>query len=885
MTAARRFRAWCIRLYGLFRPSHTHGRITDEIESHLQLHIDDNLRQGMSSRKARREAILMLGGIESTRQQYRERATLPRLDNLIEDSRFALRQLRRNPGFAITAVLMLALGIGASVAIFAFVDAALLKPLPYPDPDRLLVVTESVKLLGPADVSYPDYLDWKRDNSVFQSLDVWTGSGALLNTPSGTVPVPGLGVSNSFFRTLGVHPLLGRDFRPGEDIQGAGDVTVLSFIGWHKWFNARPDIIGQKITLMGSPFTVVGVLPENFDFAPRGGPEFFFPLKPVGNCLTNRSCHSLQGVGRLKDGVTLATARSQMESIAAALEQRYPGSNRGQSAFVEPLSEEIVGNFRPILVTLLCGSVLLLTIACVNVANLLLVRSESRRREIAVRGALGASRTRLAAQFLVESAMLVFLGAGLGIGFAYTLVHTLLRLIPKFLMSHMPFFRDLKLSSHTWAFACLVSFAALCIFSLTPLLRLPLGDIRQGLAEGGRSAAGRLWRRLGANLVVLELAVAVVLLVGAGLLGKSFYQLLHVEVNFHPDHLAMIDVMIPPTLYHNSDELVRIQRDLIQRVETLPGVSSAGITSVPPLSFNGNTDWIRFVGRPYHGEHNEVNEREISPEYMKTLQVRLLRGHLFTDTADTTHPKVALINKSLARTYFPGEDPVGQRIGDDGLSSGSIKEIVGVVDDLKEGALDSQMMPAVYYPMYQSPDDGFTLMVRTAQPPATILQELVNTVHSINRGFGTSDPITMEERTSQSPAAYLHRSAAWLIGGFAVVALVLSIVGIYGVISYSVSQRTREIGVRMALGAQRTTVHRLVMREAGRLTIVGLVLGLAASVSLATLIQKLLFATQAWDITTLIAVSAILGSAALLASYLPARRAAAANPVDALRAE
>lgn len=885
MKPLRKLRAWLIRLNGLLRPLRAHGRISDEIESHLQLHIDDNLRRGMSSTEARREAILMLGGIERTQQTYRERATLPRLENLIEDTRFALRQLRRNPGFALIAILMLMLGIGASVAIFAFVDAALLKPLPYPHPERLVGATESVKLLGLANLSYPDYLDWKRDNSVFQSLDVYTGGSGLLSTSSGPAPVPGLRVSNGFFRTLGVRPLLGRDFRPGEDLAGAGDVIILSFAGWHKWFNARPDIVGQKITFMGSLFTIVGVMPEEFDFAPRGGSEFYLPLKPVGGCLTNRACHSLAAVARLKDGVTLVMARSQMESIAAVLEQRYPGSNRGQGAFVEPLSEEVVGNYRPILLTLLCGSVLLLIIAYVNVANLLLVRSESRRREIAVRGALGASRARLAAQFLVESLMLVSLGAGLGIGVAYALVHTLLRLIPKFLMTRMPFFHGLDLSFHTLAFACVVSLAALCLFSLTPLFRLPPGDLREGLAEGGQGSASRLWRRVGANLVVLELAIAVVLLVGAGLLGKSFYRLLHVEVNFHPDHLAMVEVMIPPTLYHGNDDLIRIQRDLLQRVDALPGVISASTTSVPPLSFNGNTDWIRFVGRPYHGEHNEVNERDVSPDYMKTLQVRLLRGSLFTDTADTSHPKVVLINKTLARIYFPGEDPIGQRIGDDGLTPDSIKEIIGVVDDLKEGALDSQMMPAVYYPMYQSEDDDFTLIVRTAQPPATLLPELVKTVHTINHDFGTSDPTTMEERTSQSPAAYLHRSAAWLIGGFAVVALVLSVVGIYGVIAYSVSQRTREIGVRMALGAQRSAVHQLVMREASRLTIVGLILGLGASVSLATLIQKLLFATQAWDATILVVVSAVLGSAALLASYLPARRAASVNPVDALRAE
>jgi len=576
---------------------------------------------------------------------------------------------------------------------------------------------------------------------------------------------------------------------------------------------------------------------------------------------------------------------AEMQSIAAQLERQYPGDNRGQGAAVDPLSEIIVGDVRPILLTLLAGAGLLLMIACVNIASLLLVRSESRRREIAVRGALGASRARLMRQFLTEGVLLVALGTVLGLGLALATMRVISGLIPKFMMSRTPFLKGLGLNAHVLLFTGCIAFMAVILFAVTPLLRLPITAMRDGLTEGNRGSAGTLWRRFGANLVVLELAIAVVLLVGAGLLGKSFYKLLHVDANFNTDHLAMLDVMVPETLYPKDEDNVRLQRQIISRVGALPGVVSVGLTSTPPLSFNGNTDWIRFVGRPYNGEHNEVNMRDVSADYIKTLQAKLLRGRLFTDQEDGTKPKVVIINQTLAKMYFPNQDPIGQRFGNTDLNPKSIKEIVGVVDDIKEGSLDSDMWPAAYYPMYQDEDNYFTLMVRTSQSEASILPTLVSTIHAIDPGVGTAGPTTMRERTSQSPTAYLHRSSAWLVGGFAALALLLGVIGLYGVIAYSVTQRTREIGVRMALGAQRSSVHNLVMREAGRLTLVGIGVGLICSIGAATLMRKLLFGTAAWDVETLASVAAVLGASALLASYIPAHRAASVNPVDALRAE
>ena len=881
----RRFRAWIVRLCGVFPGARSQRRFADEIESHLQMHIDDNLRLGMNPEQARREAILKLGGVELTKQVYRERNTLPMIDDLLQDLRFALRQLRRSPGFTITAAIMLALGIGASVAIFAFVDAALLKPLPYREPARIAAVTESVKLFGRANLSYPDYLDWKRMNHSFSSFDIYGGGGGLLNTPTGALPVSSLRVTDGFFRTLGVTPFMGRDFYPGEDLPGTGDTVILSFEGWQKWLNGRPDAIGQKINLNGLPYTIVGVMPQSFDFAPRGGTQFWLPFHAKGECDLRRSCHGLEGIARLKDGVTMQAALSEMQAIAAQLEKLYPGDNRGQGAAVDPLSEIVVGDVRPILLTLLVGAGLLLVIACVNVSSLLLVRSESRRREIAVRGALGASRIRLIRQFMTEGIVLVTLGSLLGLGIAAVAMRVLISLIPKFMLARTPFLVGLGLNSHVLAFTAAIAFAAVILFAFTPVLRLPMTAMRDGLTEGSRGSAGTLWRRFGANLVVLELAIAVVLLVGAGLLGKSFYRLLHVDINFNPDHLATLGIMTPETLYPKDADSVRVQRQIVSRISALPGVQSVGLTSTPPVSFNGNTDWIRFVGRPYNGVHIEVNMRDVNADYIKTLQAKLLRGRLFTDTEDATKPKVVIINQTLAKMYFPGQDPIGQRFGNTDLAPNTIKEIIGVVDDIKEGSLDSEIWPAVYYPIYQDEDNYFTMIVRTSQSEDSMLPTLVSAIHGIDPGIGTADPIGFAERMRKGPTAYLHRFSALLVGGFAALAMILGVVGLYGVISYSVTQRTREIGVRMALGAPRSSVHGLVMREASRLAIVGIGVGILASVGAAMLMQKLLFGVAAWDAATLLSVAGVLGASAMLASYIPAHRAASVNPVEALRSE
>ena len=807
------------------------------------------------------------------------------MNGILQDFRYALRQLRKSPAFACTAVLVLTMGICASVSIFAFVDAALIKPLPYPNPNRLVFVTESVPMIPLANLSYPDYLDWKRLNQVFSSMDVYNGTGYLLNTPTGTEPVRGIRVSDGLFRTLGVTPALGRDFYAGEDLPSAPKTVILSYRTWQKRFGGRKDAVGEAVSLSGTPYTIVGVLPQSFQFALGENDEFWTPLHASGSCDLRRSCHGLMGIGRLKDGVSVEMALTEMKTIAHQLEQEYPNDNRGQGAAVLPLSEVIVKDIRPILLALLAGAGLLLVIACVNVSSLLLVRSESRKREIAVRGALGASRGRLVRQFITEGLVLMAAGSLLGLAAADGAMQILTRLISKDMMTSMPYLTGLGLNSHVLAFAGAIFLFAAALLSLPPIVRLPLSKMREGLTEGGRGYAGTLWRRFGMNLVVVELAIAVVLLVSAGLLGKSFYRLLHVEIGFQPDHLATVEVALSDVTYAKDEQVVAVQKQILSRVASLPGVESAGISNVLPVSFNGNTTWVRFVGRPYNGEHNEVNQRDVSPAFFYTIRAKLLQGRYFTEADDASKPRVVIINRTMANQYFPGEDPLGKRIGDTDLEPKSIKEIVGIIDDVKDGSLDSEIWPAVYYPFNQDGDTYFSVVVRTSQSEQSVLPALVAAVREIDPGIGTMNETTMTARISNSPSAYLHRSSAWLVGGFATLALLLGVIGLYGVIAYSVTQRTREIGVRMALGAQRSSVYQLIMKEAAWLAGAGIITGLVCSIAAASLMRGLLFGVRSWDATTLATVSVALAISALFASYIPARRAARVDPMVALRYE
>ncbi len=874
-----------LRLRSLFSRTRVDRELDEELRYHVERQIEEDIAAGMTREEARLAALRSIEGFEQKKEECRDMRGLNLLDNLHQDVRFAIRQLRNNPGFTCTAIAMLALGMCASVSIFAFVDAALLKPLPYRNPGRLVGVFESVPLFPQSNLSYPDYLDWKKLNKVFSSMDAYQGSGFMLSTPAGTERAYGARVSDGFFRTLGIVPVLGRDFYAGEDLSAAPRTVILSYGVWQQRYGGKRDVLGKAVTLDGKPNTIIGVLPQDFHFAPTGTVEYWSGLHAAGSCDLRRSCHGLYGVARLKDGVSVQSALADMQLIARQLEKQYPDSNRGQGAAVAPLSEVIVGNIRPILLVLLSGAGLLLLIASVNAASLLLVRSESRKREIAVRSALGGSSVRLFSQFVTEGLVLVAVGSTAGLVSAHWVMQLLTKLISTEFMDRMPYLLGLGLNVRVLAFAGSISLMAAVLFSVTPGLRLSLPRIREGLAEGSRGSAGNTWSRIGSKLVIVELATAMVLLVGAGLLGKSLYRLLHVEIGMQPEHLATLFVSAPKASYGKDEQAIALERQIVSRVESLPGVKSVGISSRLPVSGNGNTDWIRFVGRPYHGEHNEVNQRDASAGYFGTLQAKLLRGRYFTEAEDATKPHVVIINQALAKQYFPGEDPLGKKIADTSLSPKSVREIVGIVQDIREGPLDTETWPAEYLPFNQDPANNFALVVRTSQAEQSLFPALAVAIHEMDRDILISPGKTMNERINESPSAYLHRSSAWLVGGFAILALLLGVVGLYGVVAYSVSQRTREIGVRMALGAASSSVYRLILKEAMRLAGIGIVIGLVCSVAAATLIRGLLFGVEAWDVPTLAAVIGVLGVSALLASYIPARRAASLNPVDALRAE
>ena len=545
----------------------------------------------------------------------------------------------------------------------------------------------------------------------------------------------------------------------------------------------------------------------------------------------------------------------------------------------------IVGDAKPILLLLLGGVWLLLLIACINVASLLLVRSETRRRELALRRALGATKVRLVRQFVIEGVVIVIVGTVVAIVGSHWAMQILLGFFPTDIISGMPYLNNVGWNMRVVAFVLAVSGLAAALFSFTPSFRLSTLEMRAGMAESARGSTGKVWRRIGSKLVILELTTAMVLLVGSGLLGKSLYRLLQVEAGFETNNLITMRVTAPRSAYSNDEQALTLERKVVDEVKNVPGVTSAALVDLLPLTFNANTEWIRFVGRSYNGEHNEVNKRTVSPDYFATLQAKLLRGRTFTDSEDLNKPKVVVINQTLAEKYFPGEDPIGQRFGDTDLNPKSIKQIIGIVDNIREGTLESDIWPAYYSPFNQQPDSAFSVVVRTSHADNSLIPAISEAIHQIDSRINISEQITMRQRVNNTPTVYLRRSATWLVGAFAMVALLLGIVGLYGVIAYSVSQRTREIGVRIALGAQRGTVYRLILKEAGMLALAGIVIGVGCAILAASLMRKLLFGTPPWDITTLVCVAAVLGASALLASFLPARRAASVDPMTALRAE
>ena len=820
--------------------------------------------------------------------------------SLSQDLRIALRILRKSPGFAITSILTLSLGIAAALSIFAFVDSALIRPLPYPNPSRLVGLFETTELGDPyAGYSYPNFLDMARASTSFSAIAAYTGNDAFtLFNATGTELVSGSAVSSDFFRILGVTPILGQDFDPlppSGDLLAAPSTVILSYAAWQNRFGGRTDVLGQTVRLAGGSYTVIGVLPRSFQFAPTGPADFWTTLHSyAGNdCFQSRGCLALGVIARLKDRVTVPQALSDVRAVASREAQEHPDPDRKRSANVALLSQHILGDTKPVLLALLGGAGLLLLIAYINVAGLLLVRSDNRRREFAMRGVLGASRARLTQQFVVEGLLVAIVTSALGLLAAILTRQLLLKLIPQDMLDSMPYLHGTFWNWHLTTFAAALILIALLLFAATPALRLPFSNLRSSLAMGAPGTVGTSWRNFGAKLVILEIATTMVLLSGAGLLGKSLYQLLRVPMGFVPDHVAALWMFDPGShsSYSSSDQALAMGKEIISRLQSVPGVVAVATTRSLPLTDVPSTQ-IGFASKPSLADTNEVGHQVISPDYFSVLQARLLQGRAFNDHDDNNSPWVAIINQTMARRYFPGENPLGQIIyyhshGSAPFSSGPSHplQIVGVVADIKDRDLNADENAVVYSPFDQGAAPEFYLLVRTSQDAATALPSLISTIHSVDSRIVIDRPTTISEMIHGSPAANLTRSTASLAAGFALVALLLSAVGLYGVIAYSVSRRTYEIGLRMALGATPQSVYRLILTEASRLIVLGLLIGVAGSIAAGTLLRSLLFAVHSWEISILAGLAAVLLVSTLIAVFIPARRASRVDPLVALRYE
>jgi len=812
------------------------------------------------------------------------------MPTLWPDLRYGARALLKNPSFALIAVVTLAMGIGANTAIFTVVNAALLRGLPYREPDRLVHLWEMTpqKEFPRREASYPDFLDWRRNQS-FESMAAYSGGGFTLTGRGAPERIQGARGSADFFKALGVEPILGRAFRPGEDSPGAANVVLLSYGFWQRRFGGDAAIVGQSLTLNGSPYTVIGVLPPNFQFAPRGGAEMWTPYVPNEAQLSRRYMHGTNVIGRLKPGVSIEQATADMRVIGERIVAQYAESHTGTGIQLVPLHEEIVGGVKPILLALLCAVGFVLLIVCANVASLTLVRSAGRAPEIAIRMALGATRARVARQLLTESALLALIGGAAGLLLARWGIGALIAAIPETQLSAMPYLRGLRLDGSILAFTAGLSLLTGIVFGLAPAFQASRRELSESLKTGGKSP-GVARQRLRNGLVVTEIALALVLLVGAGLMTKSLLRLMAVDPGFRTENLFMITVILPAAKYTEDSKVAAFHQQLLARLEALPGTQGVATVGVLPL-VGGNTTRFIVEGEPVPppGEQTEANLRDVSAGYFRTMGIPLINGRHFSERDNAAAPGVVIVNQTLARRVFPNGAAVGRRLIFTGDNRTPI-EIVGVVGDEKVNGLDARTTPVVYFPFLQGPSRVTNLIARAsiqtgptgaAGLAAAIRQEGLALEPELTFFGG----LTIERLMENLPATFARRYPAYLIGIFAVIALTLAAIGIYGVISYSVGQRTREIGLRMALGAHRGDVLKLVLKQGTMLAAMGVVIGLAAAFGLTRLMSGLLFGVGATDPGTFAGIAALLMVVALLSCYIPARRATKVDPMVALRCE
>ncbi|MDQ6808897.1 MAG: ABC transporter permease [Verrucomicrobiota bacterium] len=802
---------------------------------------------------------------------------------MLSDLRYALRSLAKTPGFTAIAVVTLALGIGANSAIFSVINTVLLRPLPFAEPEQLVAVWN--KAAHEADretASFPDFADLRDQSRTLQGLTAWTAASAVLGSADESRELNGVAITSDVFRVVGVQPAIGRGFTRAEDAPDAR-VVVLSHELWQRAFNGDRNIIGRQILLSLRPYTVVGVMPPGFRFPVGTSVDYLMPLHPlVPTEVTRRSGHFLRMVGRLQPGVSVAQVNAELAAIAAGLKKQFPDSNTGRTVFAIPLHQDLVGDVRPALITLSAAVLLVMLIACANVANLLLARATARRREIAIRAALGASRTRIVRQLLAEGLLLALSGGIGGLLLAWWGIDVVRLLGP----GDVPRLDEVRIDTVVVVFTMLSAIVSTLLFALVPALQVSRPNVNEALQEGNRGAVGPDSQRLRSLLVVSQVALSVLLLAGAGLLIKSFSNLRATNPGFDPSRVLTAEVVLPGAKYSTQPSKFQPFYDqLIDRLRALPGVESVG--GAQPLPFSGNdrasSFWIE--GRPDPGRNPNASHLIITADYFRTMHIPLVAGRAFTPQDNGAGARVVIINQALAEKFFASQDPLGQHILLDQPAGGRESfEIIGVVGSTRHESLAIAPIPEFYFAGAQEPSRRFDIVLRTAVP------NLVGVDAALRSAISELDPDVFVPKFRPLPSLIgttlaQPRFHTLLLGCFAGVALVLAAIGIYGVIAYTVAQRTKEIGIRMALGAQRTDMLRMVLRQSLMIVAIGLAVGLLAAVGATRLMSSLLYGVSTGDFSIYVIVLVVLTVAAFLASYLPARRAMRVDPMVALRYE
>ncbi|MFZ0884007.1 MAG: ABC transporter permease [Candidatus Acidiferrales bacterium] len=881
------------------RRSRAENEMDSELRFHLEARAADLERNGVSRQEALRRARLEFGGVDKTKEECREVRGTHLVETLLQDWRYGLRTMLRAPGFTATAVIVLALGIGANTAIFSVVNAVLLRPLPFDQPDRLVQLWHA-----PPQASFPgikefavspaNFIDWRNQSQAFDGMSAYgfgrytlTGSGEpeAIRTFAGTI---------GLFSILRVRPLLGRDFRDDEYQPGHDHEVVLSYKLWRGRFGANPEIVGKNIELNGQAFAVIGVMGPGFGFPigsdPAAEPQMWKPLVWTDQERAVRDDHNFGVVARIRDGVSLQQAQAELDAISNRLALQYPASDKGWGAIVVPLRDDLVSDVRPALLILLGAVSLVLLIACANVASLILSRTFSRRKESAVRAALGATRLRLLQQAFAETLLLAIVGGALGLVFA----HYGVILIVKFLAQRLPRSGEITLDGWVLAFTLGVSLLTGFAAGLLPALRMAKTDLNQALKQGlGRTAADSGGSRTRNVLVVSEVALSLMLLIGAGLLIRSLWVLRNTNPGFDADHLVTMAVSIPSTKFTEPMQQVSYFNRVLDGVRAVPGVQSAALIDSMPLSDDGSIQPVAIEGHPVlaMADQPEVDVRLISTEYLSAMHISLLRGRDIDDTDVAGRPGAILISQSMAKLFWPHEDPIGKRLTLS-FTPNMTRVVVGVVADVRLYALnESRPQPALYLPMAQLsvPKDeawhsfGMNLVVRTRQDPASVIPAVTGAVRNVDSDVPVLSVRTMDVAVSESLSP--QRFSMLLLAAFAGLALLLAVVGIYGVMSYSVSRRAQEIGIRVALGATRKDVLMLVVRHGLLLALTGSAIGIVGALLLSRVIASQLYGVSPTDPVTFIAVSTLLTVVALAACYIPARRAMQVDPMVALKYE